>query len=133
MQRAVAKDEKLWKVLDELLPPANMDRLMGGYLMMNGLSGVLNEHIAVRLALSGEQKQKIKETIESLRAKKRQAILLAASGELEERDMPLLQPNRSLESELIRMVMNLKQQQQLDSLLVNSKLNVPLMRFTFGW
>ena len=100
---------------------------------MNGLSGILNQRIAERLALDEEQKQKIQHAIESLRPKKRQVLPLVASGKLEEGDLPLIQPNRSVESGMIRLTLTPKQLRELDNLLENSKLKVPSMRFTFGW
>ncbi len=64
-------NEKSQAILDEVLPPEGLDRLLGLYVQLRGDSSIVGELPAKKLALSDADKEKIQEAINKAREEMR--------------------------------------------------------------
>lgn len=130
--KASAKNDKyVWEVLTELLPPAEMDRLMGIHIGINGMEAILNRNIATRLQISDEQSKKISAEIKAVRNSKRSVLTELAMGK-KPASLELLLPDRTSTTTHIRTLLDKKQQDSLDSMLQGFEMS-SVAELSFGW
>ena len=59
-------NEKLLGILDEVLEPKGMDRLLGLYVQNRGAQGVLNDLVAKKINLSDDQKKSLSDELRKI-------------------------------------------------------------------